>query len=57
MKLGIVSDEVSEDLKVAAEWAVERGIKRFPAGRITRTKDTVPVSAMPRKKLLPDIMK
>lgn len=34
MKLGIVSDEVSEDLKVAAEWAVERGIKRFELRRV-----------------------
>lgn len=29
MKLGIVSDEVSRDLKTAAEWAKERGIHRF----------------------------
>lgn len=29
MKLGIVSDEVSQDLKVAAQWAKERGIRRF----------------------------
>lgn len=29
MRLGIVSDEVSGDLKTAAEWAKERGICRF----------------------------
>ena len=29
MKLGIVSDEVSRDLKVAADWAAARGIRRF----------------------------
>ena len=29
MRLGIVSDEVSRDLVTAAEWAKERGIRRF----------------------------
>lgn len=56
MKLGIVSDEVSKDLKVAAKWAKERGIRRFELRNVwgNRLPDVTQTDLLEIKTLLND---